>query len=163
MRSPPTAAATTGVPHAAASSATRPNDSERDGTITTFDAGTRDTWAYAINASGQISGDYNDPTGSPYHGFLREADGSIVSFDGAVQALHTRAQAINSAGKTTGWYEGSNFVTHGFVRESNGTIDSFDTPNARATVPTAIGSGGAVVGYDLDTKYKHRGFLLSRK
>ena len=30
-RSPPTFAATTGVPHAAASSATRPNDSERDG------------------------------------------------------------------------------------------------------------------------------------
>src|SRR5690348_5286844 len=34
VRSPPTAAATTGVPHAWASSATRPNDSECDGTST---------------------------------------------------------------------------------------------------------------------------------
>jgi hypothetical protein len=77
------------------------------GSIITFDpAGSSNTQAKGINSTGQITGYYLGAD-STYHGFLRQPGGSITTFDapgaGTGSNLGTFAQAINPAGKITGY------------------------------------------------------------
>jgi hypothetical protein len=50
--------------------------------ITTFDPpGSYSTGPTSINPSGEIAGYYFGPTGPTAHGFVRDKDGTIISFD----------------------------------------------------------------------------------
>ena len=75
-------------------------------TFTTFDVpDSRSTQAFAINPAGQITGIYEDISVG-LHGFLRQPDGTIITFDvpgaGSGNGLGTFGQAINPAGKIAG-------------------------------------------------------------
>jgi hypothetical protein len=99
-----------------------------DGTITSFDGpGSSATLASSVNASGVITGDYQDANYYS-HGYVRSADGTITSFD-APGAIQTFPGSINAEGVITGTYQGSSGF-HGFVRAADGTITSFDVPGA---------------------------------
>jgi hypothetical protein len=72
-----------------------------------------------INAWGTIAGFYVDQN-STYHGYLRAAQGQVVTFDvsGATAGNFqgTLPLNINPEGEVTGWYVDPNGVYHGFVR-----------------------------------------------
>jgi hypothetical protein len=101
-----------------------------DGAITSFEvAWSSDTEAQAINSAGQIVGFWGTDL---VHGFVRGADGTVVSFDapGAGTGFNsgTVPISINSAGKVAGYYDDAERGIHGFVRTSNGAITAFDAP-----------------------------------
>src|SRR5439155_6433885 len=102
--------------------------------IITIDApgATGGTVAMAINASGVIAGYYFASDGT--HAFVRNTDGTFVSFDSPVGAGIT-PMSINNAGVITGFYGDPNFVSfggyavpRGFVRTPDGTFTTFDAP-----------------------------------
>lgn len=66
---------------------------------------------YGINTAGAITGNYFD-SASVYHSFIRQADGTLVSFD------------------VTGYYADSGTVYHGFRRSPSGTITKINFPGA---------------------------------
>lgn len=119
-------------------------------TITTFDApNSGSTIATAINSVGQITGYYLDTTNQITHGFLRETDGTIITFDGPPLTLtytsSTFALAINSAGQIAGAYFESSVPAlfsrgHGFLRETDGTITPFDIPIGIGTADHVLNS-----------------------
>ncbi len=111
--------------------------------------------ATGINDSGQIVGYYTDAA-NVNHGFLRNADGTYISFDapgaGGAENQGTVATTINNSGEISGHVADGNTVYHGFIRDSSGKFTEFDAPGAgttafRGTLPVAINSSGEVVGY----------------
>lgn len=126
-------------------------------TFTTFDVpDSRSTQASAINPAGQITGIYEDISVG-LHGFLRQPDGTIITFDvpgaGSGNGLGTFGQAINPAGKIAGFYfdpdnpEGLAHV-HAFLRQPDGTIIIFDGPEATSTYVAAISPDGDITGFE---------------
>ena len=113
MRSPPTAAATTGVPQACASSATRPNDSECDGTSTIVAAryqsassrcehgGSNRTWpetpSEAASAPSRPGAPTSDPLGPP-----TKTTTSRSASSGATRSSDAAARSTTS-GPFSGW------------------------------------------------------------
>jgi hypothetical protein len=95
-------------------------------TITTFDPpGSTNTMSNAINLEGQVTG----WSGSHPDGFLREPDGTFITFDAGGVPPNTYPNDINSAGQIVGSY----FIDidiESFLREPDGTIIYF-----RPTLP----------------------------
>ena len=87
---------------------------ESDGEITPFNAPCAggSTFPNSINAAGVITGDY---LGCGAHGFVRDRDGKIITFD-PPGSTYTMPTSINDAGAITGWYVDASSVTHGFLR-----------------------------------------------
>lgn len=109
-------------------------------TFVTFDAGI----PTSINLSNTVAG-YTTSDG-----FVRTADGTVVTFDVA-GASSTRALGINDAGEITGFYRDSAEVAHGFIRAADGSITTFDVPKAKDTSGAKINRKGTIVGaYDDD-------------
>ena len=90
-------------------------------------------------------GSYYDVAGIA-HGFLRNPQGIIISFEWPGSPL-TSPAAIGSEGEITGAYRDApgpplypNFM--GFLREEDDTFALIDVPSAIGTVPLAITSKG---------------------
>jgi hypothetical protein len=99
-------------------------------TITTFDMpNSTFTQPAAINAAGQIAGSYSDGLGQ--HGFLRQKNGTPVSFDAPYPfqpggpPVQTGATSINVAGQITGYVYHPTDVSFGFLRQTDGTFVVF--------------------------------------
>ena len=137
-----------------------------DGTITPFDppgAGTdRDhsTCVRGLSPSGQTVGYYFDVNMGRLtsHGFMRNADGTVISFDAAADSVYTYAEAVNSAGQIAGVYYDASSGSHGFVRDADGTISSFDVPGYFWHVE-GINLLGQIAGSYLEPDYSMHGFL----
>jgi len=100
-----------------------------------------------INDDGQLTGVYTDASGG--HGFLRQPDGTLTTFDVPVAGTkETLPAGISAAGVITGLYEGS-AQSGGFVRAADGTITTFTVPHARYgfTVGGMNAKGWSVGGY----------------
>jgi probable HAF family extracellular repeat protein len=116
-----------------------------------------------INDRGQITGEYIRQDRES--GFVRGADGRIVTFD-VPGARSTEAAKINDRGQVVGRYsEDTPLVddssrVRGFVRHARGTITRIDYPSAQHTMPTGINDRGDVVGYYVDPGGETHGFLL---
>jgi hypothetical protein len=121
--------------------------------------GSTGTGAVAINAGGQIAGIYFDSS-SQEHGFLRNADGTIASFEiaGASQMYVT---AMNKWGTITGnsFNQG---VTSGFLRYSGGGQKSYGSCSHCGPQPTAINNKGVVVGYFFSEGGGNSAFSMDR-
>jgi hypothetical protein len=102
-----------------------------------------------VTPSGRITG-YYDANNGQSHGFLKEDDRSVISFD-VPGARDTFPQAINSSGEIVGVYGGFDlFFRHAFLRQPDGTISTFDVANSVQTYVTghgAINSAGEITGY----------------
>jgi hypothetical protein len=129
------------------------------------DAGTgsqQGTLPFAINPAGTVTGYYNDAN-SIGHGFVRTADGTMVTFDAPNDVNGTYATAINAEGTVTGYYYDANYDSHGFVRTSDGAIAEFDAPrDANGTYPVGINDAGVVAGTYYNANYVIRAFLRFR-
>ena len=115
---------------------------------------------YDVNDLGQSTGFYDDLNTRKQVGFLRQANGSITTFN-PLNATDTFPVAINLTGTITGDYLDTDvsYQSHGFVRNPNGSITSFDVPNASDTHPVAIDSKGEIAGYYTDTNNTQHGFV----
>lgn len=149
-----------------------PTASGQKASIITFDAPGADTkpgdnngtYSSGINASGAITGSYQD-TNNAFHGFLRSPDGKFTTFEapGADTGAYngTSPAAINDLGVITGAYTDANSVSHGFLRSPDGKFTTFDVPGAGGygTTPIALNLEGAVVGYYTDANYLFHSFV----
>jgi hypothetical protein len=139
---------------------------DTDGTITPFDppgAGTdrnHSTGVTGMTPSGQIVGYYFDVNMGRLtsHGFVRNADGTVITFDATADSIYTYAEAVNPAGQIAGVYQSANSGSHGFVRDSDGTITSYDVPGFFWQVE-AINQSGQIAGSYLESDYSMHGFV----
>jgi hypothetical protein len=131
---------------------------QRDGTIIQFGMpsdGIPNTQAQAINSQGQITGYYYDRNNN--HGFLRQTDGTNVTFD-APASDSTYPTAINDSGLITGYAGSFGSGGLGFLRRADGTVTTFDI-NGFNTRPHAVNSVGQITGSYLDADGTSHGFL----
>ncbi len=95
------------------------------GTYTVFDppeSGAHSSLAEAINDSGAVVGTYRD-VNLVRHAYLREPDGSFISFDDPEAAQlplsavnqGTVPRSINASGAVAGFYSDANGVRHAFI------------------------------------------------
>jgi hypothetical protein len=122
-------------------------------TTTTFaPPGSVWTSPIAINNSGVIAGWYATAYNSTRSGFIREPDGTLVTFSapGAGRDGATTVTGINSSGTVVGYYTGN--TGHGdqsgsFIRAPDGTLTQFNIPGALyGAEATAINDQGYVAG-----------------
>jgi hypothetical protein len=66
----------------------------------------------SINTAGVITGDY---LGCGAHGFVRDRDGKITTFD-PPRSTRCFPTSINAAGAITGWFTYAHSKEHGFLR-----------------------------------------------
>lgn len=154
---------------------------DQEGNITTFDAPGAGTTANAppqgtfpcmetcINSSGAITGFYYDANYA-VHGFVRQPDGSITTFDaprgGTGTFQGTVSGSINQAGTIAGYFEDSNSMFHGFVSTPEGNFVTFDVPAAsmnpgEGTAAFSINSAGVIAGEYNDAQSVMHGFSRS--
>ena len=126
-----------------------------------------------LDAAGGIAGIFSDAN-SVFHGFVREANGTISTFDvtgAGTTGLFpgTTPTSVNGAGDIAGVYEDANGVSHGFVRAaSDGTITApLDAPGAgttgmiAGTVPFSINAADDITGSYADSNGTFHGFVLT--
>ncbi len=128
-------------------------------------AGIIDTWAYGINARGEITGQYFLANGTN-ESFVRLPNGTFEEFT-APNAVSTNAVSINDGGSVTGSFTDSASNSHGFVRLPGGFITDFDAPGAgtgasQGTSPLFINSSGTIVGSFIDASSATHGFVRDR-
>jgi hypothetical protein len=134
-------------------------------------AGVNGTQPTNINDLGEITGVYFDSNGNQ-HGFLRNADGKIVTFNApnvgypaqpTLGSAGTIPTGINNRGDTVGYYTDANSAYHGFVRSAQGKFTIFDDPSSTssppATLPNAINDWGVIVGMWFDSDFFYHGFV----
>jgi len=151
---------------------------DAEGTITTFDvdvAGTVWIEPESINAGGDITGFYElaatppqppyDLTGNQPQGFLRYADGRVITFDPPlptstppVQGLPLIAQPTSISDYDDIAGDTSYVSDYIFTRTAGGvyTTRQYD----RYTVATGINWAGSVVGFFGHSGYPYTGFVL---
>ncbi len=124
------------------------------GNITTFDVAGLTNVA-AINAAGNVIGQYFDGTGA--HGYINAA-GTIATIDVPFAgASDTTPTDLNDSGQITGTYFLGGKV-HGFV-ETAGTFTTIAIPGATMVAPTAINAAGDIAGYFVASDGRSHGFL----
>ena len=116
------------------------------------------TYAWGINASGEVTGWFDDSTGNKYQGFVYNGSTYTTLNAPGATAGTTAGYGINDSGQVAGVYEDAN-GSHGFVY-SGGSYTTVDDPNAtKGTYLYNIGNNGEVVGYYRDNiGYGYHGF-----
>jgi hypothetical protein len=137
---------------------------DRRGAVTDFDApGGGQILVKGINNRGQVTGEYIDasvtapgpdgllPPGT-VHGFVRDPDGTIATFDVPFPYLHDIGD-INDRGQIVGYYNDPDRplnLAGGFLRQPDGRITRIDVPRALETTPRCIDNRGRVYGDYID-------------
>src|SRR5262245_20435200 len=125
---------------------------------------------HLINPNGAITGYYFD-SAFVYHGFLRDRNGVITTFDapgagtGALQG--TQSFAISPSGQITGFYFDETTAVHGFLRDKEGVITTFDVPGGgtgfqQGTYGGGFTPNGTIMGVLIDADNLNHGFLLDK-
>ena len=128
-------------------------------TFVTFDVpGNLPTEPSAINANGDVTGQYVDAGGNG-HGFLRTSNGTITTFDAPGAILATFGRSIDTNDDIAGFCLDTSGHYHGFLRFSNGAFALFDAPGATNTVPYSINDAGVIAGYFNDASGLIHGFI----
>jgi hypothetical protein len=133
---------------------------DRTGKFTTFDIEGMSTFAAAINASGQVAGIYSPNDVPPFKSFLRQPDGTIVTFVDPYEP-DTEANVIDNRGEIAGWTTNNlGPPIRMFLRSPDGEITTFDIPDAAFLLVTATNAKGQIIGWEGDTATEtQRGFL----
>jgi hypothetical protein len=120
---------------------------EPDDTLTTFVyEDSRATPGFKINDTGQSVGRYVDVNGVS-HGFVKDADGSLESFDVPDANSITWALGINNSGDVVGFHDTADgSQLQGFLRTADGTFETIIPPNTRLTRAYDINDAGVIVG-----------------
>lgn len=109
------------------------------------------TVVFAINSSGSVAGYYEDANVS-FHGFLREPNGTITTFDepdaAQGQSLGTTPVALNDSGEIAGYYTplAAPSSYQGFIRNSSGDFSSIGVPGLQTSQLLALNNSGQTAG-----------------
>ena len=136
---------------------------DRRGRVTRFDVpGAAELIVKGLNNRGQVVGSYLDfgatrgPDGlyppNAVHGFIRDRDGRITTFDVPFPYLHDIGD-INDRGQIVGYYDDPDRpynLPGGFLRQADGKIVPIEVPGALSTDPRCINNRGQVVGSYVD-------------
>ena len=133
----------------------------KSGDINSFKVpGSIRTFAHSINILRQISGYYDDASGS--HGYFRDSQGSFTTFD-LPGGVDTFAYGLNDLGQITGSYNDPDDNSFGFITDLKGHQTIFQVPGSVGTEPSGIDNTGDVVGeyltFDPTIGYRFHGFL----
>lgn len=115
-----------------------------------------------INPSGDITGNYADPTTGIFRDSYVISNGVTAWFTFPASIV-TRAWDISATGDVVGWYRDSSAHFHGFLLQ-HGDLTSIDVdlPGVTQTRAFGINAAGDIVGYYNDATGFH-GFLLTRR
>lgn len=106
------------------------------------------TAADAINASGQIAGDYLDQhIAGRYHAFIRNGAGNFTTLDFGETVLVTGALALNDSGQAVGYFEDIRHRDNAFVTDSSGVVTVLPAMGRIGDFAVGINNSGVVVGY----------------
>src|SRR5262249_11030170 len=107
----------------------------QDPTFTTIDfPGATRTFAFKINPSGDIVGQYLTADGVIHGYLLSGGEFTTIDFPGATSSS---AHANNAQGDIVGQYDTGDGVTHGYLL-SNHQFSTIDFPGATLTLPEPI-------------------------
>jgi probable HAF family extracellular repeat protein len=132
-----------------------------NGVFTNIDVpGAAFTTVNQIDNRGRIVGAYGDAAGL-LHGYLRDSNGSITTID-IPGAVATDVQRVTDRDQILGGYIDAAGISHGFLLDEEGTLITVEIPpvslpRATAALPKDI----TFVGFSLDPKALHSGFLLA--
>jgi probable HAF family extracellular repeat protein len=113
------------------------------------------SYAYAINASGQVVG-YSDTTGGNYHAFLYS--GGTMTDLGTLGGTYSIATGINDLGQVVGYSTAADGSYHAFLY-SGGTMTDLGTFGGLYAIPMGINNAGQIVGYMINSDYTYRAFI----
>src|SRR6516162_1245221 len=113
-----------------------------------------------INPAGDVVGSYTDAN-HVARGFLRTADGAIVTFayPNCIGAQFGPATFINPAGVITGNCVDAGFASRGFVRTADGTVTAVDPLGSTSSTVVGINPAGMVTGSYNDANSVSHGFV----
>jgi hypothetical protein len=132
-----------------------------DGVVSTFYVpGSVTTGAAGINNLNQSVGTYR--VGPYYHGFLREADGTLVYPIDARNATSTALYGINDRGQMVG-NKSDRTGEHALFFIGSHRSATFDYPGATSTNFDGINSRGVIVGDYFDGDGFQHSFLVRVK
>ena len=119
---------------------------------------------HGMNNINQAVGFYTTDGSVTFHGFLRDANGTITSPIDFPGAISTTLQGINTAGIMVGRYNNADGVIHAFVAKLPHTFISFDYPAATQTSFNDISDKNLISGRYTDGAGIAHGFIaqLSR-
>ena len=126
--------------------------------------------ASGITPGGVVTGWLLD-TNYIFHGWIREADGAISTFEapgaGTAPGQGTFSWSISQDGSVTAEVVDGGGVAHTFVRDKQGNLTVFDVPGAgtgpgQGTVGEGINAAGAVAGQYVDSGGVNHGFVHDR-
>lgn len=98
----------------------------------------------AINDKGQVAGTYEDASYA-IHGFLRQPDGTLATFDVADTRVTSFVTGLSAKGVVSGWWSDGIFI-NGFTRAVDGTITGFRAPRAQRTTVYGANAKNWLVG-----------------
>ena len=105
----------------------------------------------AINASGQIGGDYLDPhIAGRYHAYIRTSAGEFITLDPGVVVLVTGVTALNDSGQSAGYFEDTSHRINAFVADSAGTVTVLPSMGRIGDYAVGINDAGVVAGFSLN-------------
>jgi hypothetical protein len=105
----------------------------------------------AINASGQIGGDYLDPyIAGRYHAFIRDSAGHFRTLDPGVVVLVIGVNALNASGQAAGSFVDKSRRSHAFVTDSAGVVTVLPSMGRIGDYALGINDSGVVTGFSLN-------------
>ena len=120
-----------------------------------------------INDRGVIEGSATPEGDINTFGFLRLADGKIVTFDAPVANAggfqRTWVYGLNDWGTATGSFSDTDILSEAFVRYADGQFFMIDVPGQISSQGTAINAKGTAVGNWFDRRNGAHGFIWSQK
>jgi hypothetical protein len=123
--------------------------------------GAAETFGGAIDAAGDIAGTWYD-SGQVPHGFLRTANGTLVSFD-PPGSNGTTVYGMNDHRWVVGSFTDAAGI-HGFVRNADGAITVYDAPGGNGdTEIYGINNKNAFTGSYSATGGEEFGFIVNKK
>ncbi|MCI0539071.1 MAG: choice-of-anchor M domain-containing protein [Verrucomicrobiales bacterium] len=134
--------------------------------LTVFNVtGTTATFPGGIDSQGRVAGFFRDKTNPDVQrGFLRETNGTFVTFDSPGNTTFTYAWRINDAGQINGYhFENEPFFIRSFRREPDGSFTTNivfqDSPTG--TVTRGMNEAGTLAGWKWDENFKLQGIVYS--
>ncbi len=129
------------------------------GNITSFSVpGAVTTAVYGLNNSNQAAGSYTD-SASVFHGFFRDADGTLTFPIDAPGATQTFIFGINDQGWMVGRYLDSAGATHGLFLRMPARFTVFDYPGSTFTSLNGVNRQGLICGRYLDSSGVEHGIV----
>jgi hypothetical protein len=124
------------------------------------------TFITGINASGEVTGYYNDANTFVINGFTRDSSGNFQIFSapgsGNNFGTGTFASAVNTSGQVTGDFLDNSFVSHPYLLSSTGIMTEFSITAATQTYALSLNDSGTVLGQYTDSGSLQHGFIFSQ-